>query len=103
MYENIIAKAIEKNIKILGVSFESLGSDEYSPSQSENFKNNIIKKAKKENFEYFNEKNVILEFGNADIKVMNWQIFDSEGNLFVPGKNIINGKKVYRDIYGEEN
>ena len=102
MYENIIAKAIEKNIKILGVSFESLGSDEYSPSQSENFKNKI-KNAKKENFEYFNEKNVILEFGNADIKVMNWQIFDSEGNLFVPGKNIINGKKVYRDIYGGEN
>ena len=34
---------------------------------------------------------------------MNWEIFDSEGNLFVPGKNIINGKKVYRDIYFNEN
>ena len=32
MYENILAKAIEKNIKVLGVSFESLGSKEYSPS-----------------------------------------------------------------------
>ena len=71
MYENIIAKAIEKNIKILGVSFESLGSEEYSPTQSDNFKNNKIKNAKKENFEYFNEKNVILEFGSAEIKVMN--------------------------------
>ena len=26
MYENVIAKAIEKNIKILGISFDSLGS-----------------------------------------------------------------------------
>ena len=49
-YENIIEKAIEKDIKIFGVSFESLGSEEYSPSQSDNFKNNIIKNAKKDNF-----------------------------------------------------
>jgi len=103
MYENIISKAIDKDIKILGVSFESLGSDEYSPSQSDNFKNEIIKNAKKENFEYFNEKNVILEFGSAEIKVMNWEIFDTEGNLFITGKNIINGEKVYRDIYTGEN
>ena len=103
MYENIIAKAIEKDIKILGVSFESLGSDEYSPSQSDNFRNNRIKNAKKENFEYFNEKNVILKFGSSDIKIMNWEIFDSEGNLFVTGKDSINGKKMYRDIYTGEN
>jgi hypothetical protein len=103
MYENIISKAIDKDIKILGVSFESLGSDEYSPSQSDNFKNEIIKNAKKENFEYFNEENVILEFGSAEIKVMNWEIFDTEGNLFITGKNIINGEKVYRDIYTGEN
>ena len=32
MYERIIVKAIEKDIKILGISFESLGSEEYSPS-----------------------------------------------------------------------
>ena len=57
----------------------------------------------KENFEYFNEKNVILEFGSAEIKVMNWEIFDTEGNLFITGKNIINEEKVYRDIYTGEN
>ena len=34
---------------------------------------------------------------------MNWEIFDSEGNLFVTGKNNINGKKVSRDIYIGEN
>ena len=54
LYENIIVKAIEKDIKILGVSFESLGSEEYSPSQSENFRNNKIKNAKKISFRSFN-------------------------------------------------
>ena len=101
-YENILAKAIEKNVKVLGVSFESLGSKEYSPSQSEDFIA-VAKTAKKENFIYFNEKNVIFEFGSADIKIMNWQIFDSEGNLFITGKNNKDGKKVYRDIYPWEN
>ena len=69
-YEKILAKAIEKNIKVLGVSFESLGDKEYSPSQSEDFIK-VAKNAKKENFEYFNEKNVYFEFGSANIKIMN--------------------------------
>ena len=99
-YENILSKAIEKNIKVLGVSFESLGSKEYSPSQSENFIT-VAKDAKKENFEYFNENNVSFGFGSADIKIMNWQIFDSEGNLFVTGQKNKDG--VYRDIYPWEN
>ena len=34
-----------------------------------------------------------MKFGSADIKIMNWEIFDTEGNLFITGKNIINGKK----------
>ena len=102
MYESIILNAIEKNIKILGISFESLGSEEYSPTQGDDFKSKI-QNAKKENFEYFNEKNISLEFGSADIKVMNWEIFDTEGELFVTGKNIKDGKKVSRDIYAGEN
>ena len=48
----MLAKAIEKCIKVIGISFISLGSEEYSPTQSEDFKNNKIKNAKKENFEY---------------------------------------------------
>jgi glyoxylase-like metal-dependent hydrolase (beta-lactamase superfamily II) len=48
-YEKIIMKAIDKNIKILGVSYVSLGSSEYSPSRSETFKT-AITKAKEENF-----------------------------------------------------
>ena len=48
MYEKILKNVIEKNIKVLGVSFESLGSSEYSPSQSEDFKA-TAKKARQSN------------------------------------------------------
>ena len=67
MYERIIVKAIEKDIKILGISFESLGSEEYSPSQSEDFKNKI-QNAKRENFEYFNENNSVEDSLLFDLK-----------------------------------
>ena len=61
-YEDIIIKAIKKKIKkILGVSHESLISEEYSPSRSDKFKNVINKLANKENFEFFNQNN---ELGN---------------------------------------
>ena len=103
MYEDIIGKAIQKKIKkILGISYLSLISDEYSPSRSDNFKNKLIKDAKEENFEYFNEENVKFKFGSSLIQIMNWEIFDSEGNLFITGKTN-NDKKVYRDIYPGEN
>ena len=103
MYEKIIEKAIEKEIKVIGVSFESLGSEEYSPSESENFRNNVVKMAKKENFEFFNEQNIYFEFGSADIKILNYQIFDSKGNLFVPGENVNDENKCYRAKYKDEN
>ncbi len=103
IYQNIVAKAVEKEIKILGISFESLGSEEYSPSQTDETFKNKIKNAKQENFEYFNENNIYFQFGSAEIKIMNWQIFDTEGNLFITGKNEKDGKKVYRDIYEGEN
>ena len=48
--------------KVLGTSYESLVSDEYSPSRSNNFKSAIVN-AKKENFEFFNEKNTSFNFG----------------------------------------
>ena len=103
MYEDIIGKAIQKKIKkILGISYLSLISDEYSPSRSDNFKNKLIKDAKEENFECFNEENVKFKFGSSLIQIMNWEIFDSEGNLFITGKTN-NDKKVYRDIYPGEN
>ena len=82
----------------MGISFESLGSEDYRPSQSDTFKR-ILKNAKKENFEYFNENNVNLKFGSVEINIMNWEIFDSEGNLFVPGKNILLMGKKYIEIF----
>ena len=96
-YEKIIMKAIDKNIKILGVSYVSLGSSEYSPSRSETFKT-AITKAKEENFIYFNESNTKFQFGSAMIRIMNWQIFDIEGNLYITGKSTLQ-----RDIYSGEN
>ena len=102
-YEDIVGKAIEKKIeKILGISYLSLISDEYSPSRSDNFKNKLIKDAKKENFEYFNKDNVNFKFGNAFIQIMNWEIFDTEGNLFIT-EETKKEKKIYRDIYTNEN
>ena len=101
-YENIIGKAIKKKINILGISYLSLISEEFSPSRTANFKNKLIKNAKKENFEYFNENNVNFKFGSSFIQIMNWEIFDSEGNLFITGKND-NEKKLYREIYKNEN
>ena len=34
---------------------------------------------------------------------MNWEIFDSEGNLFVTGQNNKEGQKVYRQIFKGDN
>ena len=105
-YELIVGKAIEKKIqKILGISYLSLISEEYSPSRSNDFKNNLIKDAKMENFEYFNQENVKFQFGSSFIQIFNWEIFDSEGNLFITGQNNNNNneKKIYRDIYLNEN
>ena len=92
-YENIIIKAIEKNIKILGVLYISLNSDEYSPSRSNSFKK-AAENAKEENFTYFNENNTLFQFGSVEIKIINWQIFDKEGNLYITGQS-----KLPRDIY----
>ena len=58
-YQNIIVKAIEKDIKILGISYISLISDEYSPTRGENLKK-AAENAKQGNFIYFNENNTLF-------------------------------------------
>ena len=95
-YELIIEEAIEKNIKVLGVSYISLGSDEYSPTRSETFKN-AVKNAKEENFVPFNENNTSFQFGSANFKIMNWEIFDIEGNLFITGQNKLPRYRAYTE------
>ena len=96
-YERIITRAIEKNIKILGISYISLFSDEYSPQRSDGFKK-AVENAKEENFIFFNENNTSFQFGSAKIKIMNWQIFDVEGNLYITGQS-----QLPRDTYSLEN
>ncbi|MBQ9658559.1 MAG: hypothetical protein IJV31_07320, partial [Clostridia bacterium] len=89
-YENIIERAIEKNIKIVGVSYESLISSEISPSRSKDFIKST-ENAKPELFESFyyrsdTDTNAIFKFGSANIEIFNWEIFDEEGNLYTIGK-----------------
>lgn len=103
-YENILTKAIQKKIKkILGVSYESIIREDYSPSLTEKFRKDILKLALKENFEYFNESNTTFKLGSAEIKVMNWEIFDTTGNLFIPSITKEENDVIYRDILDLEN
>ena len=88
-YEDIIEKAVSKNIKVIGVNFLSLTSQEISPSRSSDFINNT-KTAKQELFEsfYYNNDtstNTIFSFGSATIQIFNWEMFDEKGNQYITG------------------
>ena len=79
-YENIIKGSIEKNIKIIGVSTESLKSNKISPQMSEEFKKyieNVKEETLKNLFIGFNENNTKFTFGgeNTKIQIFNWEIF----------------------------
>ena len=103
VYEKILTEAIRKKIKILGVSYESIIYEKYSPSLSDIFKKEIIKLAIKENFEFLNENNANLNFGSAKIQIVNWEIFDKNGNIFIPIITKDENDIIYRDEYGGEN
>jgi hypothetical protein len=77
--------------------------EDYSPSLTEKFRKDILKLALKENFEYFNESNTTFKLGSAEIKVMNWEIFDTTGNLFIPSITKEENDVIYRDILDLEN
>lgn len=88
-YEDIIERAVAKNIKVVGVSFLSLISNEISPSRSTDFMNNT-KNAKEELFEsfYYNsdeDTNILFNFGSATIQIFNWEMFDEDGNQYITG------------------
>ena len=89
VYEDIIERAVEKDIKVIGVSYLSLKSSQISPSRSSDFVNNTAN-AKEELFESFyynsdNDTNIIFKFGSATIKIFNWEIFDVDGNQYITG------------------
>lgn len=84
IYEDIIEIAVERNIKVVGVSYESLISAEISPNRSQDFINNT-KDAKQELFESFNEENTKYKFGSSDIQIFNWEMFDETGKQYIAG------------------
>ena len=83
-YEDMIKIAVEKNIKIVGVSYLSLNSSAVSPSRSTDFINNT-RNAKEVLFESFNEQNTVFNFGSSKIQIFNWEMFDEEGNQYITG------------------
>lgn len=102
-YEDIIERAVAKNIKVVGVSYLSLKSSEISPSRSEDFINNTID-AKDELFEsfYYNsdqDNNIIFRFGSSTIRIFNWEMFNEEGNQYITGVTT----NTTREIDSDEN
>lgn len=102
-YEDIIEKAVAKNIKVIGVSYLSLKSEDISPSRSNDFINNT-QNAKEELFEsfYYNndkDNNIKINFGSATIQIFNWEMFDEAGNQYITGKTT----NTKREIVENEN
>ena len=88
-YEDIIERAVTKNIKVIGVSYLSLNSKDISPSRSTDFVNNT-KNAKEKLFEsfYYNsesDNNIIFKFGSSTIRIYNWEMFTEEGKQYTTG------------------
>ena len=110
VYEGIIERAIAKNIKVIGVSYDSLISDIISPSRSQEFINNV-NNANQDLFESFNETNTSFNFGSCKIQIFNWELFNSEGEQIYISKNennvsqyvTSNGTPTTREIVDGEN
>ena len=92
-YEDIIGKAINNNIKVIGVSSESLTNEMISPGQSANFRNIINSKNQtsdginiiNDNFEGFNQDNIVFSFGSSQIKLINWKMYYKDGTEYKSG------------------
>lgn len=96
IYEDIIERAVAKNIKVVGVSHLSLTSSDISPSRSTDFINNT-KNAKEELFESFNETNIKFEFGSSKVEIFNWEMFDENGQQYITGKTTNTTKEMVND------
>jgi len=80
IYENIIKKAIAKNIKVVGVSYGAIKSTTISPSLTNSFIQSTAN-AKESNFiEFNNTTTKNISFGSAKIQIFNWELFDKNGN-----------------------
>ena len=86
-FQNLIEKAVDKNVrKIIGISWAFLTHSEYSPSFDETIRNKIISNSSNQSrFEAFNETNTVFNFGSSTIQLLNWQLFDTNGNQYITG------------------
>ena len=98
-YEEIIKKAVEKNIKIIGCDYESVISRTINPSTSDEIIEFLNKNShNKKLFNKFNENNTKFDFGSSKIKILNWEFFNKDGAIWNYGDDANN-----REIVKYEN
>ena len=87
MFENTIETAVDRKVrKIVGISWAFITQSEYSPNFSETLRNKIISNSSNQSrFEAFNETNTVFNFGSSTIQILNWQLFDTNGNQYITG------------------
>lgn len=86
IYENILKLCVEKNINIVGISYLSTISNEISPSATSSFISYMEQNENKKTlFSSFNENNTSFKFGSSNIQLLNWEIFDTDGNVYTTG------------------
>lgn len=86
IYENILKLCVEKNINIVGISYLSTMSNEISPSATSSFISYMEQNENKETlFSPFDENNTSFKFGSSNIQLLNWEIFDTDGNIYKTG------------------
>ena len=110
IYESIIERAINKNIKVVGVGYQALKSSKISPGRSNDFIKNT-QNAKQSNFIEFNTSNTKFIFGSSQIQIFNWEVFDKNGNqLYIKQSSndvweyqTINGVSSSREIVENDN
>ena len=100
-FKTTIEKAVDTNVrKIIGISWSFLTHSEYSPNFSETLRNKIISNPSNQSrFEAFNETNTVFSFGSSTIQILNWQLFDTNGNQYITGVTT----DTTREVKGENN
>lgn len=94
-YEQIIEACVNKNVNIIGCDYNSIMSKDINPSTSTSFLKFLDENSEKAYlFNGFNEKNIEFNFGSANLKLYNWEIFNTEGDIWNIEQGIQNREKV---------
>ena len=101
LFEETIEKAVDRNVrKIIGISWSFLNQSKYSPNFSKALRNKIISNPSNQSrFEAFNETNTVFSFGSSTIQLLNWQLYDTNGNQYITGVTT----DTTREVKGENN